>query len=107
MAKKLSNIIQGDTKRWRVEWPTDIAGATIKFIMKRDKNQAVADVEIEATLDAPDGQGEVFGGTFEITAEASTLLAVGGYHSEHEITLVGGDVGTFYQEKIAVTQDLN
>jgi|GEM_PF-4615169 len=107
MSNKLKNIIQGDTKRWRLTWPTNIAGATVLWTMKRRKSQTDPDLQISGTLDAPDGAGDVFGVAFHVSPAESATLAVGNYHAEHEITLASGDVGTILQQRIAIVEDLD
>jgi hypothetical protein len=106
MAKELNDFVAGDTKRWQVTWPENIAGAVIKFRMAKDPDQALADLEITATLDDPDVDGFIFGGTFEITPVLSAALDAGNYFSEHEMTLAGGEVGTFYRQTIGVIKQL-
>lgn len=103
---QLQDFYQGETKRWRVEWPTDIAGAVITFRLSRRAGQANADLEIAAELDAPDANGEVFGAVLEITAAASATLTPAEYQAEHHITLADGDAGIFGRQEIKVKKPL-
>jgi hypothetical protein len=106
MALKLKDFYRGDAKRWRVVWPNDIAGAVIVFGMKKLLTQEVPDLQIVATLDAPDENGRVYGGFFEITATQSRLLVPRTYFCDHEITLPTGEVGTFGAQQINVLADV-
>lgn len=99
---QLADFYKGNTKRWRVTFPTDIAGSTVKFRMARSLSQNAPDLEIQGVLDDPDVNGEIFGATMEITAAVSTDLAAGEYFAEHELTTVGLDVTTFLPQKIRV-----
>ncbi|MDH3997707.1 MAG: hypothetical protein OET90_02605 [Desulfuromonadales bacterium] len=106
MAEKLNDIIQGDTVRWRLNWPTDITGATVQFILERLEDQATPDLALDATLDAANGDGDVLGASFEITPAQSASLAKGNYNAGHKITLANGDVCTFLKQRIRVEDGL-
>lgn len=104
MASKIKDFYRGDTKRWAINWPVDITGATIKFMMSLDTN-VVPDLTVQAELMDPVG-GEILGAYVEITETMSAALEPGRYTVEHEITLAGGDVGTFGRQTLRVIKDL-
>ncbi len=97
----LADFYQGDTKRWRVVFPYNISSAIIKFRMIDKLETATPQVVITGVLDAPDGNGDIFGVTIEISPALSATLIPGEFLSEHEITN-GGDVTTFLVQKIRV-----
>lgn len=105
MADKLAGFYRGDTKRWRVQWPTDIAGATLLFTLAHTLGGDPV-LQIQATLDPPDAAGAVFGGFLEISAAASGLLTPGVYFCDHQLTLASGEVGTFCAQRISVLVDV-
>lgn len=108
MGFKSGEFKAGNTHRWRVTWPTDIAGAVIKFRLAHSSTQDTSDLEIVGILDDPDVEGQVYGATLEISAVQSLGL-VGRFECEHEITLANGDVDTFYPEdrhQVTFTQKL-
>lgn len=103
MATELTDFYQGDTKRWKLTWPDDITGATIRFLMKYELGEDPV-LDIEAVLDAP-VDGVILGATFEITAAQSAALDIKRYRCWHKITKANGDVGTFMEQNISVLED--
>ena len=102
MGIKTGVFYQGDNQRWRVSWPVDITGAVIKFRMARGFDQPTADLEITATLDAPDGDGKIFGATLEVSDADAAKLTPARYETQHKIVTAAGDDGTFLDKRITV-----
>lgn len=100
---QLADFYQGETKRWFVEFDTDISDSTLYFRMAKQRSQAAPDLEIVATLDPPDGQGQVLRATFNITATMSEALDDVSYQAEHEIRSATR-VDIFLPQKIEVKQ---
>ncbi len=101
--QQLADFYQGETKRWFVEFDTDISGSLLFFRLAKKRSQTAPDLEIAGVLDPADAQGQIKRVTFEITASASEDLDTVTYHAEHELRSVDR-VDIFLPQKLNIKQ---